>query len=122
VTTTGCSAFKDGLADTWTEPSSPYFSSFHCRTIVINRFLCPRAARISLSGFHVYNLKVRRYGMVTIATIERSANRGHGEFLRFRVLTTTFLIDINGWKPRLEAIKLGSEDDEVWMELAQGLA
>jgi hypothetical protein len=60
--------------------------------------------------------------MVTIATIERSANRGHGEFLRFRVLTTTLLIDINGWKPRLEAIKLGSEDDEAWMESAQGLA
>jgi hypothetical protein len=60
--------------------------------------------------------------MVTIATIERSANRGHEEFLRFRVLTTTFLIDTNGWKPRLEAIKLGSKEDEVWMELAQGLA
>jgi hypothetical protein len=119
---TECSALKDALADTWTEPSSPYFSSFHCRTIEINRFLCPRAARISLSGFHVYNLKVRRYGIVTIATIVRSANRGHGEFLRFRVLTITLSIDIHDWKPRLEAIKLGSEEDEVWMELAQDLA
>lgn len=39
--------------ETWTDRSSSYFSTFHCRIKGINMLLSPRAARISLSGCHV---------------------------------------------------------------------